>query len=125
MKKEYIPYYLSRAIFSAVFSLFVLGINWQAGFLAAVFFGLFLLYLHSGWFQIDMSTALVPLRRDSHGNLIQRKALIASVVVGLTIYLISTQLSGTLFQFVTFGNIGFPAAVVTYFLVQFVLFART
>lgn len=124
MKKEYFPYYISRVILSSIFSFLVLGFTWKAGLLALVFFGLFLLYLHSGWFGIDLRNSLVPLRRDSRGQKIQRKALIYSVVVGLLIYLSPSNLSGLLG--LTFPSIiALSVGILTYFVTQFILFSRT
>jgi len=124
MKKELFPYYISRAILSAAFSILVMGFNWKAVLLAIVFFSLFLLYLHSGWFSIDLKYPLVPLRRDARGQQIQRKALIISVVVGLLIYLSSSQLSSYFGLSSITGNIAVSIAVITYFIVQFVFFAK-
>src|SRR3990170_1226818 len=94
MKKEYLPYYISRALLSFIFSILVMGFTWKAIVFATVLFGLFLLYLHSGWFSIDLKYPLAPLRRDTRGQEIQREALIFSVVVGTLAYLSSAQLSG-------------------------------
>lgn len=124
MKKVFLPYYISRAILSASFSILMAGFSWKAVLLTAVFFGLFLLYLHSGWFSIDLRNPLMPLRRDSHGQLIQRKALIISIVVGLLIYLASLQYSSYLGLTSIPGNVALSIAVMTYFIAQFVLFAK-
>jgi hypothetical protein len=86
-------------------------------------FGLFLLYLHSGWFKIDVEKPLMPLRRDTRGQDIQRKALIAAVVTGMVIYLSSTLLP-ELIGISTAGNIALAIAILTYFLTQFILLAR-
>ena len=43
MKKEFFPYYISRAILSIVFAALVMGLHWQAVILAFLFFGGFLL----------------------------------------------------------------------------------
>jgi len=83
-----------------------MGFNWKATLLAIVLFGLFLLYLHSGWFSIDLRYPLTPLRRDARGQQIQRKALIASIAVGLLIYLTSSHLSGLIGLSLS-GNIAF------------------
>jgi hypothetical protein len=123
MKKEFIPFYISRAILSSIFSVLAMGLTWNAILLAITFFGLFLLYLHSGWFSIDLSHPFMPLRRDPRGQEIQRKALIASVVLGLFIYLFSSQLTG-LIGFPLSGNIALSIGVITYFVTQFILFAR-
>lgn len=123
MKKEFIPFYISRAILSSIFSILVMGFTWKALLLALLFFGGFLLYLHSGWFSIDVSHLFMPLRRDPRGLEIQRKALIASLVVGLFIYLFSSPLSG-LIGFSLSGNVALSTGIVTYFVTQFILFAR-
>jgi uncharacterized membrane protein len=124
MKKEFLPYYISRAILSATFALLIMGFSWKAVLMTVVFFGLFLLYLHSGWFSIDLRNPLMPLRRDSQGQLIQRKALIISVVVSLLIYLTSLQLSSYLGLSLISGSVAFSIGVITYFIAQFVLFAK-
>jgi uncharacterized membrane protein len=124
MKKEFLPYYISRAILSATFAILIMGFSWKAVLMTVVFFGLFLLYLHSGWFSIDLRNPLMPLRRDSQGQLIQRKALIISVVVSLLIYLTSLQLSSYLGLSLISGSVAFSIGVITYFIAQFVLFAK-
>lgn len=123
MKKEFIPYYLSRAVLSLVFSALVVGFNWKAVLLSILFFGLFLLYLHSGWFTVDLSHPFTPLRRDLRGQEIQRKALIVSVIVGLLVYFFSFHLSGLVGLSLS-GNIALSGGILTYFIAQFVLFAR-
>jgi len=90
-----------------------------------VFFGLFLLYLHSGWFSIDLGNPLFPLRRDSHGQSIQRKALIASIVISLLLYIFSMPLSSLMGIPLITGNIALSVGIITYFIVQFTLFIRT
>ena len=110
MKKEFLPYYISRALLSAVFSVLVNGFTWIAGLIAVIMFGLFLLYLHSGWFSIDLEKPLMPLRRDPRGQGIQRKALIAAVVMGLLIYLTSALLPGLIGISIA-GNIALAIAV--------------
>jgi len=124
MKKEYFPYYISRAVLSSIFSILVLGFNWRAALFAIVLFGLFLLYIHSGWFSIDLKNPLMPLRRDPRGQNIQRKALIYSVIVGLLIYISSSNLFGRIGLTVP-GNIALSVGILTYFVTQFILFARS
>jgi hypothetical protein len=124
MKKEFLPYYISRAILSAVFSVLVLGLSWKAAFLGILFFGGFLLYLHSGWFSIDLQHPLTPLRRDIHGQLVQRRALIISVVTGWLFYLISLPVSGSLGLTFASGQVALSVAIIAYFVAQFVLFAK-
>ena len=124
MKKEFLPFYISRAVLGAAFAVLVAGISWTALLLGAAFFGFCLLYLHSGWFRVDLRNPLMPLRRDQHGQEIQRKALITSVVVGMFLYLISPGLLAVIGVSHS-GNIALTAGIITYFLTQFVLFART
>lgn len=87
MKRPFLPYYVSRALLSAVFSILVFGITWKALVLGLVLFGLFLLYLHSGWFAVDAGNPLFPLRRDERAREAQRKALIAALIVGAGVFL--------------------------------------
>jgi hypothetical protein len=117
MKKEILPYYISRFILSMVVSILVWHFTWTAAVMTFVFFGLFLLYLHSGWFSIDLSTPLYPLRRDSHGQAIQRKALIVTVVFGLLLY----TFAGSLIS----GQIALSISIVIYFITQFTFFIKT
>ena len=124
MKKEFLPYYISRAILSVVFSILTMGLSWKAILLAILFFGLFLLYLHSGWFTIDLTNPLAPLRRDLHGQLVQRKALKISVAVSLLLYIVSRELSGYLGLVLISGHIALCIGIITYFAAQFILFAR-
>jgi len=120
MKREFLPYYISRLILSLAFSILVLGFHWKALILTLVFFGLFLLYLHSGWFRIDLTKPFWPLRRDSRGELIQRKALIFAVIVGFSVYLLSGAFSSASIS----GNIAVAFAIFAYFASQFVLFIK-
>lgn len=124
MKKEFLPYYISRAILSIVFSILVAGLSWKAVLLTILFFGGFLLYLHSGWFSIDLKNPLTPLRRDLHGQLVQRKALILSVIVSVSLYLISIGLSSYLGMVLISGQVALSIGVILYFVAQFVLFAK-
>jgi hypothetical protein len=117
MKKEFLPYYISRFILSVAFSILVWHFTWMAFLMTFVFFGLFLHYLHSGWFSIDLSTPLYPLRRDSHGQAIQRKALIVAVVLGLLLYIFAGSLIS--------GQIALSISIVVYFITQFTFFIKT
>lgn len=116
MKKEFFPYYISRIILSTIFSILVWHFTWMAALMTFVFFALFLLYLHSGWFSIDLSTPLYPLRRDPHGQAIQRKALIIAVVLGILLYTFAAPL-------VT-GQLALSIAIVGYFVAQFAFFIK-
>ena len=125
MKKKFLPYYLSRAVLSAAFALLVMGFTLKAVIFAAALFGMFLLYLHSGWFHVDPSHPLTPLRRDDRGQQIQRKALIAAVIVGLLTYVVLAAGSGWLGLASASGSIALALGISTYFITQFALFARS
>jgi hypothetical protein len=89
-----------------------------------VFFGLFLFYLHSGWFSIDLVNPFFPLRRDSHGQEIQRKALVASIIISLLLYTISIPLSSLMGIPLITGNIALSIGIVAYFIAQFAFFIK-
>ena len=124
MKKQFLPYYISRALLSIVFAVFVVGFNWKAIIFAIAAFGFFLLYLHSGWFTIDAQNPLFPIRRDSRGQLIQRKALIIAIVTGLFTYFLLAFISGPLGLASLRGNIALALAIIAYFSSQFLLFSK-
>jgi hypothetical protein len=125
MKKEFTPYYVSRAILSVGFAILVMGLNWRAVIAAVVVFGFFLLYLHSGWFAVDLKNPLFPLRRDARGHEAQRKALIAAILVSLLIYLLPPLLSGYIGLSLIPGSVVLAMGALTYFIAQFILMART
>jgi len=125
MKKEFFPYYISRLILSAIFSILVWGLTWTAILMTVVFFGLFLLYLHSGWFSIDLSTPLYPLRRDVHGQAIQRKALIFAVTLSLLLYTFAVPLSNFIGIPLISGHTALSVGIFAYFIAQFMLFIKT
>lgn len=124
MRRELLPYYLSRAALSVVFAILVIGLTWKAALLAIVLFGGFLLYAHSGWFLVDPSHHLTPLRRDERARGIQRKALIAAVSEGILVYVVLTQATDLLNLSVAIGSLSLSLGVITYFVTQFVLLSR-
>lgn len=124
MKKEYLPYYLSRTIFSLLLSFVIFGLSWQAGVFALALIGLFALYLHSGWFEINLETPLTPLRRDLRGKDIQRKALIAALFCGAVFFVVSPYIS-EYFISPEARYLSFLLGVIVYFGVQFSLLWRS
>lgn len=124
MKKEYLPYYISRAILSSAFGLLVFGLNWKALLFAAVALLLFLVYLHSGWFQIESHSPWFPVRRDERGQQVQRKALIAAIVIGVATYTLHSIATQWLAFPAIGGSLAISLAVLSYFLTQFILLAR-
>jgi hypothetical protein len=125
MKKEYIPFYISRTLLSVGISLAVFGISLKALIMTIALFALFLLYLHSGWFSIDTSHPLTPIRRDERAREIQRKALIAAVVVGLLLYVFLPQANTHFGLSMVAGPVSISVSILTYFVTQFILLART
>jgi hypothetical protein len=123
MNRQFIPYYVSRAVLSLAFSLLVLGFTWKAALLAAIVFALFLAYLHSGWFPVDPTQPLFPLRRDDRGREIQRKALIAALLAGVALFLL--LMAGPIAGGASSAaSLAIALAVIVYFVSQFVLLAR-
>lgn len=121
MASKFLPYYLSRALLSLVFAGLVFGLTWQGLLFALALFGLFLLYLHSGWFQVDAGSPLAPLRRDERGRDIQRKALIVALPVVAAVYLVLSWNPGSS---ASTGSVAVTLGVLAYFITQFILFAR-
>jgi len=124
MKKQFLPYYISRALLSIVLSLLVAGLTWKAAILAVILFGLFLLYLHSGWFQIEARNPLFPIRRDERGQQVQRNALIIAVIVGLFAYLLLNSVVVPLGLAARASSIALGLAILAYFASQFLLFSK-
>lgn len=127
MKRELIPYYISRAILSALLGVFFVvgGQPWWAGLLVgSVTFAGFLWYAHSGFYLIDPSQPLTPLRRDARGMAIRDRAVVIAVVVGgvgfalLTLARLVVPLPPNL------GTWALLAGVITYFVVSTWLYAR-
>jgi len=124
MKRQFVPYYVSRAVLSLVLACVVLGFTWQAAALAACFFAFFLVYLHSGWFEVDPSRPWFPLRRDERGREIQRKALIAALVSGVIIFVLLTAIPLSTSLAPAAGPLAMALGACVYFGTQFALFAR-
>ena len=123
MKKEFLPYYISRAVLCSALAVLVVGFTWKALLLAGVMFALMLFYLHGGWFRVDPSRPLFPLWRDARGKDIQRKALVAAVASGLLAYMVLAYLPA-LDRLPNSGTLALLLGVLVYFLTQFILFAR-
>jgi len=124
MKTEYLPYYLSRALISILFSSLVFGVNWMAGAAAAVIFVLFLIYLHSGWFEIDLRNPFFPLGRDQRSKDVQRVSLIAAVSATLLGWLGINFLAAPLGLMLSQSLI-LPLAVLAYFSSQWILLSKS
>ncbi len=123
MKKQFVPYYVSRALLSAAFAVLVFGLNPKALLLGAILFAGFLVYLHSGWFALDLANPLFPLRRDDRAREAQRKALIAAVIAGALVFLSASAFTSSIP--VAAPPLALSLAVLVYFGSQFFLLART
>ncbi len=124
MNKKYLPYYISRGVLSGAFGILVFGFTLKAIIFSLVVFGLFLLYLHSGWFQIDQQSPWFPVRRDERAQQVQRKALIAAILIGVISYTLFTM-AMQWFAFPAIGSsLAITLAVLAYFLTQFILLSR-
>lgn len=124
MRKEYFPYYISRAVISSGFAVLIMGVTWSALATGLILFALFLLYLHSGWFAVDLTHPVFPLRRDTRGVLIQRKALIGGVLAGLATHLVVSNGWNPLTIPSATGSIALSIGILIYFTVQIVLFIK-
>jgi hypothetical protein len=123
MSKSFGPYYASRALLSAAFSMLVFGLSWKALVMAGVVFALFLVYLHSGWFGVDPSNPLFPLRRDERAREAQRKALVAATLAGAMGFVAITAIASA--STAAAAPLAISVAVLVYFASQFLLLAGT
>jgi len=124
MKKEFLPYYLSRTLLSVLLAAVIFGLSWKAGAFALLLTGLFILYLHSGWFEIHPETPLTPLRRDTRGKDIQRKSLIAALFCGMVFFVVSPYFSDY-FSSPEARYLSFLIGAIVYLGVQFFLLSRS
>lgn len=124
MRRDLLPYYLSRAALSIMFPILVGGISWSAALIALALFTMFILYAHSGWFRVDTSHPLTPIRRDERALLVQRKALIAAIAVAFVVYFASIYAPSSLAPILMNGRLVPALSVLTYFFTQFLLLAR-
>jgi hypothetical protein len=125
MMTRFRPYYLSRALLSIAMALVVFGFTWTAGLMAAVVFGLFLLYLHSGWFVVDPGRPLFPLRRDERARQAQRKSLIAAIAIVAATALLSAAGAFGAIPGGPIAPLAIPLGIVVYFVTQFIMLARS
>lgn len=120
MKKELMPYYLSRALLSGLVG-WILGASgalWMGVLAGVLVFAGFIWYAHSGRYLIDPSRPLTPLRRDARGKTIRDRAVVIAVGVGGGLYGIATLLGRIV---PVPGNLGTWAAlvgIVVYFAVS-------
>jgi hypothetical protein len=121
MKRVLIPYYVSRAVLSALLGVVVAYPDrpWWTGLgVGALVFAVFLWYAHSGHYQIDPTTPLTPLRRDERGGAIRDRAVVWAVAAGGILFAL-LSLAGAVFQTtIAAGSLALLSSVVIYFAVS-------
>ncbi len=126
MKKELIPYYVSRAVLSVAFTLafiYLGGTTWVGILLGVVSFAGFIWYAHSGRFVVDTSSPLTPLRRDARGKVIRDRAAAAGISVGGTAFFLLFLARNLLGWNGNLDSLALPVGVITYFIVSNFLYA--
>ena len=126
MKRELLPYYISRAILAALMGWFMslqLGLWVGIGTGVLIYAG-FLWYAHSGFYLVDASHPLLPLRRDARGTTIRDKAVLAAVVAGMGFYLAIFLVNTIFHTAIPNGPIPLAVGIVTYFVTTQWLFIR-
>jgi len=127
MKRELIPYYVSRALFAALFGWYFgsqLGI-WYGVCGGLLIFAGFLWYAHGGRYLVDTRNPLFPLRRDARGVTVRDRALLAAVVTGLVVYLGLALIRTLAAITVSLSWLPLLAGVVMYFIATSWYFARS
>ncbi len=127
MKKELSLYYITRAGISVLVGVLtsLSGRPLWISLLTGLFtFGLFLWYAHSGYFLIDESTPLTPLRRDARGKVIRDRALLYAVVTGALIYGMIVLVEQTMGIAPEVKNLALLVGITAYFVISQALFAR-
>jgi ABC-type antimicrobial peptide transport system permease subunit len=127
MRRELLPYYVSRLVLSSLFGVvFALSAgSWWMGLAAGLLvFAGFIWYAHSGHYMIDPSRPLAPLRRDERGKAIRDRAVVAGVVVGGLVYAALGLLRLILELPPNLGGWALLSGAVTYFVASHWLYAR-
>jgi O-antigen/teichoic acid export membrane protein len=119
MKTTFLPFYLSRAILSAVFTFGSMGFSIVAAAWALGLFGLCVFYLHSGWFSVDKSRPFTPMRRDQFALEVQRKSIIAAVLIALLFHYLQPHFPGIISHFSILDMNAIGVGVAIYFIAQF------
>jgi hypothetical protein len=124
MKRELLPYYVSRALLSGLLGYAIStggGLWWGIAMGCVVFLG-FIWYAHSGWFLVDTDNALFPLRRDARGKAIRDRALLLAVGLGGLAYFLLSLLSMASPLQPQVGSLSLALGVVVYFSITFWMF---
>lgn len=124
MKRELLPYYLSRALLSALLGYIIsggIGIWWGIAMGLVVFVG-FVWYAHSGWFLVDTSNPIFPLQRDARGKAIRDRAVVLAVAIGGLAYFILSVISMVTSYELRAGSLSLALGVLGYFFISYWMF---
>ena len=126
MKRELIPYYVSRAFLSALLGLLISSGNgtWMGVLLGLAVYVGFIWYAHSGRYLVDTTNPLFPLRRDARGMAIRDRAVVISVGIGGFAYLGLSIASHIFSMSAPIGSWAFALGVVAYFVITNLLFIK-
>lgn len=126
MRRELIPYYVSRAFLSALLGLLISSGNgtWMGVILGLAVYVGFIWYAHSGRYLVDTTNPLFPLRRDARGMAIRDRAVVISVGIGGVAYLGLSIASHLLSISAPIGSWAFALGVVAYFVITNWLFIK-
>jgi hypothetical protein len=128
MKRELTVYYISRAVFSALFAglmVWMGGFLWWHGLiLGIVLYAGFLYYAHSGHYLIDPGRPLAPLHRDDRAKRIRDRALVLAAVVGGVSYALLSIAGMWLPLLADLAGTALIVGVLTYFGASQWMFAR-
>jgi len=126
MRKELMPYYLSRAVLSIAFAvafIYLDGMIWLGITLGVLSFAGFIWYAHSGRYLVDPASPLAPLRRDARGKFIRDRSVVAAVTVGGVVFFLLFLARSLLGWSINLDSIALLVGVITYFVVSNFLYA--
>ena len=127
MNRQLMPYYVSRAVLSALFGWFF-SLNagpWLGVLTGLLVYAGFLWYAHSGRYLVETNNPLFPLRRDARARAIRDKATVTAVGVAGLAFLglsIAAWILGFGHQI---GSLALVLGAVTYFVVSNWLFVKS
>ncbi len=128
MMRELLPYYVSRAILAGFVGWLISTGHglWVGILMGGILYAGFIWYAHSGWYLIDTTHPLSPLRRDARGNAIRDRAVVISVVVAGLLF-VNLRILERVFSFeipIGIGSIALITGTAMYFVVTIFLFTR-
>ena len=126
MNRKLLPYYISRAVLSALFGwFFSLNAGPWLGVLAGILvYAGFLWYAHSGRYLVDTSNPLFPLRRDARAKAIRDRATVTAVAVAAFAFLGLSIVAWFLDLDYQIGTLALVLGAVAYFVASNWLFVK-